>query len=94
MQAPRSFEQTHKFVRYMHCSEPSETRRTVPDMHEPLSCYTVTVTVGCDGSYLRDPAAFMTAAARRPGASLWAAARSYRVTTRKVRLGYVHAVCA
>ena len=48
--------------------EMSQTGRTVPDMNEPLSRYTVTVTVGCDGGYLPDPAAFAAAAARRPGA--------------------------
>jgi hypothetical protein len=40
----------------------SETGLTVPDMNEPLSRYTVTVTVGCDGGYLPDPAAFAAAA--------------------------------
>ena len=42
--------------------EMSETGRTVPDMHEPLSCYNITVTVGCDGSHLPDPAAFVAVA--------------------------------
>ena len=31
-------------------------------MNEPLGRYTVTVTVGCDGAYLPDPAAFAAAA--------------------------------
>jgi hypothetical protein len=31
-------------------------------MNEPLSRYNVTVTVGCDGGYLPDPAAFAAAA--------------------------------
>ena len=31
-------------------------------MNEPLSRYDVTVTVGCDGSYLPDPAGFAAAA--------------------------------
>jgi Na+-transporting methylmalonyl-CoA/oxaloacetate decarboxylase beta subunit len=31
-------------------------------MNEPLSCYNVTVTVGCDGGYRPDPAAFAVAA--------------------------------
>jgi hypothetical protein len=44
--------------------EMSDTGRTVPDMNEPLTRYDVTVTVGCDGSSLPDPAAF-TAAANR-----------------------------
>jgi hypothetical protein len=43
-------------------SEMSETGLTVPDMNEPLSRYDVTVTVGCDGSSLPDPAAFAAAA--------------------------------
>jgi hypothetical protein len=43
-------------------SEMSETGRTVPDMNEPLNRYDVTVTVGCDGGYLPDPAAFAAAA--------------------------------
>ena len=34
----------------------------MPDLNEPLSRYTVTVTVGCDGGYLPDPAAFTAAA--------------------------------
>lgn len=42
----------------------SQTGHTVPDMNEPLSRYTVTVTVGCDGGYLPDPAAFTAAAER------------------------------
>jgi hypothetical protein len=42
----------------------SDTGRTVPDMNEPLSRYDVTVTVGCDGSSLPDPAAFTAAADR------------------------------
>ncbi len=40
----------------------SQTGRTVPGMNEPLGRYTVTVTVGCDGGYLPDPAAFAAAA--------------------------------
>jgi hypothetical protein len=43
-------------------SEMSETGLTVPDMKESLSRYTVTVTVGCDGGYLPDPATFSAAA--------------------------------
>jgi len=39
-----------------------ETGRTVPDMNEPLSRYDVTVTVGCDGGYCPDPAAFAVTA--------------------------------
>ena len=31
-------------------------------MNEPLSCYNVTVTVGCDSGSLPDPAAFVAAA--------------------------------
>ena len=42
----------------------SETGRTVPDMNEPLSRYDITVTVGCDGGYLPEPAAFAAAAHR------------------------------
>jgi hypothetical protein len=42
--------------------EMSQTGRTVPDMYEPLSRYDVTVTVGCDGGDLPDPAAFAAAA--------------------------------
>jgi hypothetical protein len=34
----------------------------VPDMNEPLSCYDVTVTVGCEGNSLPDPAVFAVAA--------------------------------
>jgi hypothetical protein len=44
--------------------EMSQTGRTVPDMNEPLSRYNVTVTAGCDGGYLPDPAAFTVAAER------------------------------
>ena len=40
----------------------SQTGLTVPDMNEPLSRYNVTVTVGCEGGYLPDPAAFTAAA--------------------------------
>ena len=40
----------------------SQTGRTVPDMNEPLSRYNITVTVGCDGGYLPDPAVFTVAA--------------------------------
>ena len=40
----------------------SETGLTVPAMNEPLRCYTVTVTTGCDGGCLLDPAAFAVAA--------------------------------
>jgi hypothetical protein len=42
--------------------EMSQTGRTVPGMNEPLGRYTVTVTVGCDGGDLPDPAAFAAAA--------------------------------
>jgi pimeloyl-ACP methyl ester carboxylesterase len=42
--------------------EMSETGLTVPDMNESLSRYTVTVTVGCDGGYLPNPATFSAAA--------------------------------
>jgi hypothetical protein len=44
--------------------EMSETGRTVPDMNEPLSRFTVTVTVGCDGGSRPGPAAFAAAAGR------------------------------
>ncbi len=37
--------------------EMSETGLTVPDMNEPLSRYNITVTVGCAGGHLPDPAA-------------------------------------
>jgi hypothetical protein len=40
----------------------SQTGLTVADVNEPLSRYDVTVTVGCDGGYLPDPAAFTAAA--------------------------------
>jgi hypothetical protein len=40
----------------------SETGLTLPDMNEPLSRYNITNTVGCDGGYLPDPAAFAAAA--------------------------------
>ena len=40
----------------------SEAGLTVPDMNEPLSRYNITVTAGCDGGYLPDPAAFAAAA--------------------------------
>jgi hypothetical protein len=40
----------------------SETGLTVPDMTEPLSRYSVTVTVACDGDSRPDPAAFAAAA--------------------------------
>ena len=40
----------------------SQTELIVADMNEPLSRYDVTVTVGCDGGYLPDPAAFTAAA--------------------------------
>jgi hypothetical protein len=39
-----------------------ETGLTVPDIYGPLSRYNVTVSVGCDGGYLPDPAAFAAAA--------------------------------
>ena len=42
--------------------EMSETALTVPDMNEPLSRYDVTVTAGCEGGSLPDPAAFAAAA--------------------------------
>ena len=34
----------------------------MPDMNEPLSRYNVTMTIGCNGGYLPDPAAFGAAA--------------------------------
>ena len=40
----------------------SQTGLTVADMNEPLSRYDVTVTVGCDGGCLPDPAALAVAA--------------------------------
>ena len=49
-----------------------ETGRTVPDMNEPLSRYDVTVTVGCDGGYRPDPAAFAVTA----GQSAWSRSAS------------------
>jgi hypothetical protein len=39
-----------------------ETGHAVPNMNEPLSCYNITVTAGCDGGYPPDPAAFAAAA--------------------------------
>jgi hypothetical protein len=39
-----------------------QTGLTVPDMNEPLSRYNITVTAGCDGGCLPDPAAFAAAA--------------------------------
>jgi hypothetical protein len=51
----------------------SKTGRTVLDMHESLSRYDVTVTVGCEGGSLPDPAAFAAAAdqaARRRSATI------------------------
>jgi hypothetical protein len=65
----------------------SQTGLTVPDMNEPLSRYNVTVTIGRDGGYLPDPAAFTAAADQATWSRSAAAARSYGVTTRKVRLG-------
>ena len=50
----------------------SETGRTVPDMNEPLSRYDVTVTVGCDGGYCPDPAAFAVTA----GQAAWSRSAS------------------
>ena len=44
--------------------EMSQTGLMVPDMNEPLGRYIVTVTIGCDGSYLLDPAGFTEAAHR------------------------------
>jgi hypothetical protein len=44
--------------------EMSPTRLTVPDMNEPLSRYNITVTVGCPGGHLPDPAAFAAVANR------------------------------
>jgi hypothetical protein len=41
-------------------------------MNEPLSRYTVTVTAGCDGGYLPDPAAFTAAA----GQAAWSRSAS------------------
>jgi hypothetical protein len=55
------------------CAEMSETGLTVPDMNESASRYDITVTIGCDGGYLPDPAAFAAAAghaARRRSASI------------------------
>ena len=49
-----------------------ETGRTVPDMNEPLSRYDVTVTVGCDGGYCPDPAAFAVTA----GQAAWSRSAS------------------
>ena len=46
----------------MSSPEMSVTALTVPDMNRSLSRYNVTVTVGCDGGYLPDPAAFAVAA--------------------------------
>lgn len=48
--------------------EMSQTGRTVPGMNEPLGRYTVTVTVGCDGGDLPDPAAAGQAAWSRSAA--------------------------
>jgi hypothetical protein len=42
----------------------SQTGLAVPDMNEPLSRYDVTVTIGCDGGCLPDPAAFAVAASQ------------------------------
>jgi len=57
----------------------SETGRTVPDMNEPLSRYGVTVTVGCDGGYCPDPAAFAVTADQAHGAGPRASsARTWR----------------
>ena len=39
-----------------------QTGLTVPDMNEPPSRYNITVTAGCDGGCLPDPAAFAAAA--------------------------------
>ncbi len=50
----------------------SETGRTVPDMNEPLIRYDVTVTVGCDGGYCPDPAAFAVTA----GQAAWSRSAS------------------
>jgi hypothetical protein len=44
--------------------EMSQTGLTVPGMNEPVSRYTVTVTVGCAGGRRPDPAAFAAAASR------------------------------
>ncbi len=41
-------------------------------MNEPLSRHTVTVTAGCDGGYLPDPAAFTVAA----GQAAWSRSAS------------------
>jgi hypothetical protein len=49
-------------IKSISSAEMSETGLTVPDMNEPLSRYNITVTVGCDGGYLPDPAAFAVAA--------------------------------
>ena len=42
-------------------AEMSDTGLTVPDMNESLSRYDITVTAGCDGGCLPDPAAFAAA---------------------------------
>jgi hypothetical protein len=52
--------------------EMSQTGFTVPDMNEPLSRCNVAVTVGCDGGYLPDPAAFAVAA----GQAAWSRSAS------------------
>jgi len=42
-----------------------QTGRTLPDMHESLSRYDVTVTVGCQGGSLPDPAHSLQQPTRR-----------------------------
>jgi hypothetical protein len=44
--------------------EMSQTGLTVPDMNEPLSRFNITVTVGCAGGHLPDPAVFAAAASQ------------------------------
>jgi hypothetical protein len=58
-----------------------ETGRTVPEMNEPLSRYSVTVTVACDGGSGPGPAAFAAAdrAAWRRSASVISAHLAGRI---------------
>ena len=63
----------HSGLREHASAEMSETGRTVLDMHESLSRYDVTVTVGYEGGSSPDPAAFAAAAdqaARRRSATI------------------------
>jgi len=50
----------------------SENGLTVPDMNESLDRYNVTVTVGCDGGCIPNPAAFAMAA----GQAAWSRSAS------------------